>query len=88
MFIRKVTRRIKKKEYTYYRLVESVRIGDKVRQHTLLNRGPLPLPQEKHPQLVRRIQDYLSGQLPFSRKTRRLNLLPFIVFSKFAIGKR
>lgn len=82
MFIRKVIHRNKKKEYTYYRLVENVRIGDKVRQRTLLNLGQLPLAKEKHPFLVRRIREYLNGQLPLLEAGHEIESLAFYYFQQ------
>jgi len=54
MFIRKVVHTGKKnKKYIYYRLVENVRIGEKVKQHTILHLGNLDLKEEKHTLLVK-----------------------------------
>jgi len=42
MFIKKITKGNKEdKQYTYYRLCQSVRIGTKTRHHNLLNLGSL-----------------------------------------------
>ncbi|MBL0011919.1 MAG: hypothetical protein IPP22_15015 [Nitrosomonas sp.] len=39
MYIRQTTTRFKRRHHTVYRLVESFRIGNKVKQQTLLNLG-------------------------------------------------
>ena len=64
MFIRRTrTRRIG--EYFTFRLVRSERIGDKVRQRTLLNLGRhFDVAQNDWPMLCRRIDELLTGQLP------------------------
>lgn len=50
--------------YCTYRLVASERIGDKVRQKTLLNLGKnFDLPKELWPQLCARIEQILAGQM-------------------------
>lgn len=51
--------------YYTFRLVASKRIGDKVRQKTLLNLGRnFSLSREQWPQLCTRIEGILSGQMP------------------------
>lgn len=65
MFIRRThTRsRITGEPYSTYRLVEGRRVGNKVRQHTLLNLGShFDLPQALWPELSARIEQLLSGQ--------------------------
>lgn len=65
MYIRKTSIKSKSdgSHYFTYRLVESRRTGKGVRQHTLLNLGAdFSLPQEKWPDLTRRIEEILSGQ--------------------------
>jgi transposase len=63
MFIRKVTKRFKKKnrfyEYVQYRLVESVRLPYGPRQHTLLNLGQLSVPDEQLKTLANLIEQNL-----------------------------
>ena len=50
--------------YYTYRLVSSERIGNKVRQRTLLNLGgAFSVPREMWPKLCARIEEILSGQL-------------------------
>ncbi len=50
--------------YHTYRLVSSERIGNKVRQRTLLNLGgAFSVPREMWPKLCARIEEILSGQL-------------------------
>jgi len=66
MFIRRAT--IKSREsgepYYTYRLVESVRTGEGVRQHTLLNLGRhFEVPRPQWGALVQRIEALLGGQL-------------------------
>jgi transposase len=66
MFIRRTSiksRRTGEPYYTY-RLVESVRIEDKVRQQTLLNLGRhFDVPREQWAALAQRIEQLVSGQL-------------------------
>jgi hypothetical protein len=65
MFIRTTQTRNGASGETYltHRLVESRRVGAKVRQTTLLNLGRhFPLPQERWPQLCARIEQLLGGQ--------------------------
>ncbi len=51
--------------YTTHRLVESRRVGGKVRQITLLNLGRhFPLPRERWPDLCSRIDQLLGAQAP------------------------
>jgi hypothetical protein len=51
--------------YTTHRLVESRRVGDKVRQITLLNLGRhFALPKARWPELCARIEQLLSPQAP------------------------
>lgn len=65
MFIRKTPTSKKKDggQYFTYRLVESRRTEQGVRQHTLLNLGSeFSLPQEKWQDLTKRISDIVHGQ--------------------------
>ena len=65
MFIRRTQAQKRKAGgyYYTYRLVESQRTKNKVRQRTLLNLGTdFYLPKEKWPILTKRIQDILDGQ--------------------------
>lgn len=65
MFIRTTPTRNSTTGETYitHRLVESRRIGDKVRQVTLLNLGrQFPLTKERWPQVCARIEQLLCGQ--------------------------
>ena len=64
MYIRKVDKKNKNssKTYSYYRLVHGYKVGNKVRQQTLLNLGKLEeLPIEKHKALADRIEELLTG---------------------------
>jgi len=66
MFIRrtKTGTSVDGKDYYTFRLVASKRVGDKVRQQTLLNLGRyFSLPKEQWGQLCARIDDIISGQL-------------------------
>ena len=66
MFIRqtKTSTSVAGKPYYTFRLVASERIGDKVRQRTLLNLGKsFSLPREEWPQLCAIIEQILSGQI-------------------------
>lgn len=66
MYIRKTVSKSKKhsdKKYYTYRLVESVRIGKKVRQRTLLNLGPdFSVDQSSWSDLAKRIEDIIKGR--------------------------
>ena len=65
MFIRTTPTRSSTTGETYitHRLVESRRVGNKVRQVTLLNLGhQFPLPKERWPQVCARIEALLGGQ--------------------------
>jgi len=66
MFIRrtKIGTSTADKAYYTFRLVASKRVGNKVRQQTLLNLGRnFSLPKEQWAQLCARIDDIISGQL-------------------------
>ena len=65
MYIRRTSIKSRKdgNQYYTYRLVESKRTGKSVRQHTILNLGvDFSLPREQWPDLIRRIEEILSGQ--------------------------
>ena len=64
MYIRTTTRNSTSGEtYLTHRLVESRRVGGKVRQVTLLNLGrQFPLPKARWPELCERISQLLGGQ--------------------------
>jgi len=65
MYIRRTTIKPKRgaEPYFTYRLVESIRIGQQVRQRTLVNLGRhFEVPQEQWPALAQRIEQQLSGQ--------------------------
>lgn len=65
MFIRRTPTRSRHsgQPYTTYRLVQSTRVGGKVRQSTLLNLGShFDLPQIEWPALAQRIDELLRGQ--------------------------
>lgn len=64
MYIRKVNKKNKnsEKSYNYYRLVHGYKVGNKVRQQTLLNLGKLEeIPVKKHKALADRIEELLTG---------------------------
>lgn len=59
--------------YYTYRLVSSVRDGDKVRQTTVLNLGAdFALPKQDWSSLCSRIENILSGQLEFFQQTQHI----------------
>ncbi|NOR23094.1 MAG: hypothetical protein GQ542_01645 [Desulforhopalus sp.] len=65
MYIRRTSIKSRKDgtQYFTYRLVESQRIGKKVKQITLLNLGrDFSLPREQWPELSSRIQDIIVGR--------------------------
>jgi len=67
MYIRQPTTRRKKDGSSYhsYRLVDSTRIGSKVKQRTLLNLGTdFSLPREQWGELTNRIESILHHQVP------------------------
>ena len=70
MFIREIRKKLVKNgktyEYVQHRLVESVRINGRPRQHTLLNMGTLEIPKEQHKTLANLIEANLSGVHPQS----------------------
>ena len=64
MYIRRIEKKNKNsaKVYIYYRLVHGYKLGNKVRQQTLLNLGKLEdCPTEKHKALADRIETLLTG---------------------------
>jgi len=64
MFIRGITKKNKEgnKIYTYYRLARTYKVGNRVRQDTVINLGKLEsLPKEKHKLLANRIEELLTG---------------------------
>ena len=66
MYIRRTTIKSRKsgEPYYTYRLVESVRVDDKVRQKTRLNLGRhFEVPREQWVPLVQRIEHILKGQI-------------------------
>ena len=66
MFVRRTqTRRTDGQTYYTHRLVNSQRIGSKVRQRTLLNLGGhFAIPREQWPRLCQRIDEIRDGQKP------------------------
>jgi transposase len=77
MFIRTVYKRNKpgSAEYKSHQLVESVRTEHGVRQKLLLSLGRLPIAEEKHPQLTRRIKEIIQGQETFIRADSEIEAL-------------
>lgn len=63
MFIKKIEKgNVGGKKYTYYRLCESIRIGDKTRHNNLLNLGVLhDLEEDERKALANRIEDLYLG---------------------------
>ena len=67
MFIRRTQTRSRKADepYSTFRLVQSSRLGNSVKQTTLLNLGShFDLPNSQWPALTRQIEDLLGGQQP------------------------
>jgi len=65
MFIRRVKTRTTQDGTCYYshRLVDSYRVGDRVRQRTLLNLGnAFTFPRDQWPELAQRIEQLVAGQ--------------------------
>ncbi len=65
MYIRQTTTRSKRdgNSYQSHRLVESCRVGNKVKQHTLLNLGTeFSIPRDSWPELINRIESILHHQ--------------------------
>jgi len=78
MYIRRTTIKSRKdgSQYFTYRLVESERIGEKVRQHTLINLGTgFSLPQDQWPELASRIQEIISSQHTFFETSQEIEKL-------------
>ncbi len=71
MFLKKVVKDNKtEKKYVYYRLCESIRIGDKTRHTILLNLGPLPgLDETERKMLANRIEALYQGHTTFLDQT-------------------
>ena len=67
MFIRRTRTRSHNEDYVTCRLVRSERIGEQVRQRTLLNLGRhFEVAPPDWPRLCQRIDDILAGQLPLA----------------------
>jgi len=78
MFISKVYKKNKNsdKNYQYYRLMRSYRIGNKTRQEFILNLGTLDeLPAEKHKLLADRIEQILNNQIEFYTSDKQIEEL-------------
>ena len=78
MFIRRTTIKSRKNggQYYTYRLVESERIGKKIRQHTLLNLGVgFSLPRSQWAELTVRIKEIIDGQLPLFKIAHDIEVL-------------
>ncbi|MEW6756332.1 MAG: IS1634 family transposase [Candidatus Latescibacterota bacterium] len=67
MFIRQITIRRHGKQYTYHRLIESVRTPSGPRQRLVMSLGRLEVPRSQWRLLAERIQEFLYNQqsLPF-----------------------
>jgi len=80
MFIRQAKTRSTSDEKSYFthRLVESERVGTKVRQRTLLNLGTnFDLPRDLWPELCIRIEQILNREQPlFTSKSRHREKRP------------
>jgi transposase len=78
MFISKVYKKNKKsdKNYMYFRLMRSYRIGNKTRQEFILNLGTLEdLPPEKHKTLADRIEQILNNKIEFYTSDKQIEEL-------------
>jgi hypothetical protein len=92
MFIRCARTRTTKngKSYHSYRLVDSYRVGDRVRQRTLLNLGSqFDIPREQWPELAQRIEHIIQGQhdvllAPAPEVERKAQDIAATVLSKYA----
>ena len=64
MFVKQIKKKNKNsdKQYIYYRLVHTYKIGNKVRHHNILSLGGLEtLPREHHKALADRIEELVTG---------------------------
>lgn len=64
MFVKQIIKKNKNsdKQYVYYRLVHTYKIGNKVRHHNILSLGGLEtLPRERHKALADRIEELVTG---------------------------
>lgn len=64
MFLKKIKKKNKNsdKEYTYYRLVHSYKIGNKIRHQTIMSLGSLSgVSKENHKALADRIEELITG---------------------------
>jgi len=78
MFIKKIEKgNVGGKKYTYYRLCESIRIGDKTRHNNLLNLGTLyDLEENERKALANRIEDlYLGTTSLFTEPSEKVETL-------------
>jgi len=75
--------------YYTYRLVSSIRNGDKVRQKTVLNLGAdFALPRQDWSRLCSRIENILSGQLEFFSQTQSIETMAQRYAALIIAGKR
>jgi len=64
MFIKQIKKKNKNadKQYVYYRLVHTYKIGSKIRHHNIMSLGRLEnLPRERHKALADRIEELITG---------------------------
>ena len=64
MFVKQIKKKNKNadKQYIYYRLVHTYKIGSKVRHQNILSLGGLEtLPRERHKALADRIEELVTG---------------------------
>ena len=91
MFIRKTKIGNAKNGETYYtyRLVSSQRIGDKVRQKTLLNLGKnFSFPQQQWAQLCSRVKQILTGQMSLLEPEQKLEELAQYIAARLVTSKK
>ena len=79
MFLKKINKKNKnsQKEYTYYRLVHSYKIGSKIRHQTIMSLGSLSgVSKQDHKALADRIEELITGNnnLLFSDNQRYKNI--------------
>jgi len=66
MFLKKIIKKNKNsdKEYTYYRLVHSYKIGKKIRHQSIISLGSLSgISKENHKLLADRIEELITGNI-------------------------
>jgi len=91
MYIRRTAIKSRKDggQYYSYRLVESKRTENGVKQRTLINLGAdFSLPREQWPDLTRRIEDILAGQRPLFKIESAIERLAQDLASRIIVSHR